>query len=350
MNSDQLEQSEGGDQNRAEAEDKTTDADRAKVEDKTTDADRAKAEDKTTDETMSKEKKFVAPKWTPKRPKNYFTFLEKQLNIHKITDEPLRVSELLGSIPLDELEDSVVQKMAAVKETDAGAFQALKDILLEAAEPTNLERIKLLLAGEPRGTSKPSEYLARLQRLANGNGIESSSDFMNSYVKVLWLQGLPEPMQNTLLAIEDLNVAAKRADELISWFEMQKKSEGAAAAFLPPAPKVAAVEQAPDRIAILEGRVDKLIDLVQDIKISTAAVSYEPRGRSNYRGGNNNNNFRRRSRSNSTAQKLMADGKCYYHSKYADEAYKCVPACKLYADFQKKQADPAKNSTGRLQN
>jgi hypothetical protein len=319
--------------------------------------------------------KFRAPAYSAERPDMFFAALESQFRIHKITEEKHQYSLLINAVNFSDMGEKASTHI--IKEPDATPYSVLKAAILETIKPADYNQVRAIMQKEKLGDLKPTEFLAKLFRHADPDGLKN--EMVVADVKDTWLRAMPPEWCNALLTINDLQEAAKVADNLKYWREnpvtqaIYQAATGGAAAPAPVAatipvaavassggfpgvPQVAAAAAMSDST-----RLDRLEDMVTKLGMLLMQQNSGGGGRNN----NNNNNdngqqhnsrsndrgrnstWRGRGRSQSPAR--INNGLCYYHGKFADKARRCDSGCLHYNQFmaEKGSAGKASNFQGR---
>lgn len=174
-------------------------------------------------------------------------------------------------------------------------YEALRERLIDQFSDSETARLKILLSELQLGDKKPSSLLHEMQNLA-------AQKIDDKLMKVLWLQRLPITMQQILSASNDpLSVLATNADKIAEISTMT--------------PVVNSIEDN-SRLGRLESQISMLTD-----QVSKLLKNQRPRSFSRSRDFNS----RRRSRSSSASTKK--DEVCWYHTKFAHNARKCIQPC-----------------------
>jgi hypothetical protein len=316
--------------------------------------------------------KFKTPVFQREYADMFFGGLESQFDFHKVDDEFARYSMLVGALDykqMDEKSSALIRKRPA-----ATPYSSLKEAILESIKPTDYSQTKALLMKEKLNDGKPSDFLARLTRIADPDG--NKNPVVVSDVKEIWIHALPVAWHNTLLAISDMTEAGMKADVLSRWQHTPTQTASYREAigvdvsmpvaavsnpFLLPAPQVAAVADHLDLASRMTRMENSLADLSIALLGSRNNNSNNQRGRSNNNNNNNNNNntsgggqgkkgkgFQAtRDRSQSPAR--LNNGLCYAHNKYGDDAYTCRDYCTQWNTFQAQKGSnsEASNFQGR---
>lgn len=142
--------------------------------------------------------------WTS-NPKLYFTQIEANFTLSKITSESTKFCCLISA-----LDEQVMLTIADVinKPKLDNPYTEVKNRLIEEFSVSESKRIKTLLQDLTLGDSKPSALLRRMRDLAGGN-------FTDQALKSMWLSLLPTSVQ-TILSVskDDLGDLAGLADRV----------------------------------------------------------------------------------------------------------------------------------------
>lgn len=284
--------------------------------------------------------RYKAPSYTPNRPDMFFAVLESQFKRHKVIDESQRFSLLINAIDLDTLDERAGSMV--IKEPDDLPYTTLKAAILEALKPADYNQVRALMQKESLGTTMPTDFLARLIRIADPEG--TANEVVMADVKDTWLRGMPPEWCTSLLTFTSLKEAAKSADVFKLWKDnpltqgiyQAATGMGAAAPTMPvaavsapvlplAAPQVAATTLPTDVDARL-ARMEDMMSQMSKLIVQTAAN----RPNTTYRGRNNNANSER-GRSQSPAR--INNGLCWRHERFGAEAHWCHEGCQHYNQF-----------------
>jgi hypothetical protein len=295
----------------------------------------------------------------------FFAALESQFRIHKITDEKHQYSLLINAVNFSDMGEKASTHI--IKEPDATPYSVLKAAILEAIKPTDYNQVRAIMQKEKLGNLKPTEFLAKLFRHADPDGLKN--EMVVADVKDTWLRAMPPEWCNALLTINDLQEAAKVADNLKYWREnpvtqaiYQAATGGAAATApvaatipvaavgsaggLPGVPQVAAATALSDST-----RLDRLEDMVSKLGMMLLQQNNGGGGHSNNNNGQQHNSrsndkgrnaWRGRGRSQSPGR--INNGLCFYHGKFADKARHCNSGCLHYNQFMAEKGSSSKSS------
>lgn len=237
------------------------------------------------------------PTFWKNRPALWFVQLESEFTAFRIRSDELKYSAIIRH--LDE------ETMVAVSDIledppESDKYTHLKQALIHRFADSQERQMRRLLLGIELGDKKPSALLREMRTLAGSNATDG-------LLRTLWVQRLPERMQELLTMLDEVSLA--------------KLAECADKAWDRTSHSLAVTTSSPqdDAIARLTKQVGEL---------SKRLDSWSTRGRSR-------NPFRMRSKSRDrsghrrSSQQLRSTetGKCFYHSRFGNSARKCTPPC-----------------------
>jgi hypothetical protein len=278
----------------------------------------------------------------PERADLFFDLLEIQFDRMHITDELDRFGILVGMIPPPHFPEAASLLVRTIPHDLP--YTKLKDVVLACFLPTDYRQIRARLRNEKLGVDKPSDFLARLQRIAFPPG-SAVNEVMVAEVRDLWQSQMPEFWRATLTSLAEVNDAAKVADQLYLCQVYPGTSSVAALNFTPPALPIS-FQQEPQTAALrfsrsAEDETGKRLSKVEDqiVQINRrldgiSSLLSNNNGRTYAK--NNSENFRSRGRSPSRPRSVkrdMKNGVCWYHEQYGMDAKKCEPECRHHAGF-----------------
>lgn len=234
----------------------------------------------------------IPPFWS-NRPDLWFLQVETQFRLRGITTSQTKYDYLISSLPPDSME--IVADFLINPSADVDKYEAIKKLLITRCQDTEERRLDALLNKIELGDLKPSELFRQMETLAGGNSLVNKS-----LLNKLWLNKLPQAIQSCVIAIEGTHKQEeifKIADRI---FDCSDR------------PKVSSVQSNSQKEL-----KDLIVDLSNRIKNLEARQSDRSRSRNN----NYNNRSRSRPRKN--------DELCWYHSRFASKATKCLPGCKF---------------------
>lgn len=197
-------------------------------------------------------------------------------------------------------------------------YDTLKQRLIQEYSESETKKVRQLVSELQLGDGKPSHLLRKMQDLA-GTSFKDEN-----FLKTLFLQRLPADVQTILsVSTENVNNLAKMADKIL---EVRNECSGHAVLAM----SQRAVSKDAEDINALRSEIAELSKQVERLSRSHDRGYMDrpvqrPFQRSNSRG------FRRNSRSN---DRTKYDGKCYYHFKFGNRAFKCTPPCNFNSSAQ----------------
>lgn len=232
----------------------------------------------------------IPPFWKS-NPAIWFLQIEAQFTNNGITQDITKYNTILANVEthvLDEIADYVLAP------PEENKYDGLKAKLMSCFATSEESKLKTLLQDIELGDKKPSSLLKEMRQLAGTRIAES-------VLKSLWLNRLPNTLQPVLAVLDgDLNKIAEAADKLIDTLGKCQINTVSKATATP-------------------------LNEFDEMKNQIEALS---------RKVNNNNRqgrrFRSRSRSGFRGRSPSSDGKCYFHRRFGEKAYRCEgPPCKF---------------------
>lgn len=237
------------------------------------------------------------PSFCPQRVTLWFAQLEAQFAIHGIVKEK---SKFNHAVSLIDTQHAHEVESLIINPPKTKPYQQLKTTLIQCYSQSEEAKLRQLLDGEAIGERSPSQFLRHLKSLV--------PNVDEAVLKTKWMSGLPEQTR-ALLAVQtsaSLDDQCKTADKL---HEIMQGHVAAAQVSTSPAQSI--VEQ-------------QLSALTLQVETLTKRFDQKQRGRSESR---SSVSPRRRSQSRKRINNVT--GICWYHTKFGNEAYLCVPGCKF---------------------
>lgn len=247
------------------------------------------------------------PAFWKANPKLWFSQIEAQFNIAKITADETKFNHVVAAIESDIL--SAVQDIV-LKPPETDKYECLKNRLISIFSESEHSKLRKLLQGLELGDERPSQLLSRMRDL-------SSNNFTDDALKSLWLTRLPTNIQAILaVSTESLSQLAIMADKIHEFS---------------PNNQVSAVQQSSTVPSVtLEAQI---LELSKQINELSAAFYRQGRSRSRNRYSRSPSRTAF-SRSNSknrheTRRRYLSptNGLCFYHTNFGEKANKCVNPC-----------------------
>ncbi|UYV68723.1 hypothetical protein LAZ67_6000553 [Cordylochernes scorpioides] len=153
----------------------------------------------------------LPPFWI-ERPDIWFHQVEAQFLINNIKTENTKFNYLIA-----QLEPKYVENLwDIITSKEINKYSEAKERLLRIFKDGESKRIRKLLSGIELGDLKPSQLLQKLRSLA-------TEDLSNKFIKTLWLEKLPQAIQQILIiSEEELDKLAVMADRIA---ELNPKTE-----------------------------------------------------------------------------------------------------------------------------
>ncbi|XP_014367029.2 uncharacterized protein LOC106717641 [Papilio machaon] len=130
------------------------------------------------------------PPFWPEKPLLWFSQIESQFCISKITDDDIKFHFLITNLDrryISDIEDLITSPPTT------GKYEKLKSEIIKRLSISKEKKLKQLLQAEEMGDRKPSQFLRHLQHLAGPNIPE---DFLRS----LWTGRLPSNLQTIVVS------------------------------------------------------------------------------------------------------------------------------------------------------
>lgn len=242
----------------------------------------------------------VPPFWKPD-PRIWFIQLEAQFRNSKITQDQTKYDIVVSSID-SEILTQVTDILT--NPPSSGKYDAIKKRLISTFADSETQRTQRLLTDLELGDRKPSQLLCEMRNLA-------SDKVSENFLKTLWLQRLPREMHAILsVSSDDLTKLSTMADQI---WELKPTSSYHVA-------PIAATQP-------MNNSIDELRKQVSELSVQVAELSkhvFADRRRQ----GRPKSRSRSRGRNAETGQSTKV-GKCYYHTKFGEEAYRCLQPCSM---------------------
>ncbi|XP_052121459.1 uncharacterized protein LOC127749042 [Frankliniella occidentalis] len=247
--------------------------------------------------------------WSDK-PSVWFAQAESHFATQNILQDATKYHYVVGQLDTataSEVEDIITGPMGG------RTYANLKENLISRLSDSEQKRVRKLILEEEMGDRKPSQFLRHLRSLAG-----SSAAVSDALLSQIWLQRLPSTASAILSshANLDLNALATMADKIVEVAP-------------PPSAAVLAIKNnpAPEVNTVLLEKMDKMERLIASLMTSPdRRDDRQPRSRSRSHSGSTTS--RSRSQNNFRSNNSPArDAECWYHSRYGDDARKCVAPC-----------------------
>lgn len=241
----------------------------------------------------------IPPFW-PERPHIWFTQIESQFSLSRITDDNTKFHYVLSHLERQyilEVEDIITSPPTS------GKYEKLKTELIRRLSVSRDRKVKQLLESEEMGDRKPTQFLRHLQHLA---GVAVPEDFLRS----IWMSRLPINLQSIVAAHRNslpLGELAELADSVHD--------------IAPTSPQVAAATTSKTDSA-MEIMARQITELTKQVSALTAKIDNRSRSRTRSTGHQQHRTPSRRSQSN--YRKFPT---CWYHNKFGQNATKCHRPC-----------------------
>lgn len=235
----------------------------------------------------------VPPFWADE-PELWFAQLEGQFSLGGITKDDTKYAYVLSHIETKhakEIKDVITNPPAT------GKYETIKKALIQRLSISQEQQMRQLLEHEEMGDRRPSQFLRHLQALAH-------TAIPEQLLRTIWMGRLPSQLQAILATrtADNLTEVAEQADRV---HEVTCRSA------------VVASVQPTTKGPSLEDQIKQLTKQVADLKGQLTKANKENKKRS-------------RSQSRPKTQPLegtAADGICYYHRRFKENAQKCTQPC-----------------------
>ena len=254
----------------------------------------------------------------------WFIQVESNFQLAGITCDLTMYNHVVAAIDPDTL--SAVSDIL-ISPPKENKYETLKKRLIQEYSQSETQKIRQLVSELQLGDEKPSHLLRKMRDLAG------SSFNDEKFLKTLWLQRLPSEVQ-TILSVSSENVEklATMADKIL---EVRADSSGPAVLAMrnQTFPKTTQNDEVQSNKTKQDGEISALrleiAELSKQIERLARPQERGYRGRPFYRSPSRN--ARRNSRSRAPRD---YDGKCYYHFKFGDRAFKCDAPCNFHSTNQ----------------
>ncbi|UYV75949.1 hypothetical protein LAZ67_13001892, partial [Cordylochernes scorpioides] len=234
----------------------------------------------------------LPPFWI-ERPDIWFHQVEAQFLINNIKTENTKFNYLIA-----QLEPKYVENLwDIITSKELNKYSEAKERLLRIFKDGESTRIRKLLSGIELGDLKPSQLLQKLKSLA-------TEDLSDKIIKTLWLEKLPQAIQQILIiSEEELDKLAVMADRIA---ELNPKTEIYEAA------------KPENETKMLLKKIESLEQKIESMRVEHQGRSRDRRSRDYH--------YNARSRSRSKGGYNPRGKFCYFHYRYGK---KCLPGkCK----------------------
>lgn len=255
------------------------------------------------------------PAFDPVDVELWFMQAENLMEIAGINDDMLRHRLVVAALDRRTLGKVKSAVKPAAKDKP---YWTLKAALEDLFQENEAAKFKRFLEGKTRGDRSCVEFVADCHQLT---GKSPAADAM---ILQFLLREVPECLRAFVADCKDeVEVAAKRADDILVKLPSETKRP-TIAAVEPPRAAASAADEPP---AWAQTLIESITKVVAGSRCHACGRSDDddrrPRDQQQQRGGRN------RSRSRSRGAQPN-DGLCYYHRKFGDNARLCRPECKFY--------------------
>ena len=228
---------------------------------------------------------------------DWFLQVESIFQMLRVTSQPRKFASIMQKLPPD-----IVARVSDILSDipPENPYDRLKDAIIKRTGRSEEERIENVLRNVTRGDRMPSELL---QYMRTQLGSKNVSD---KVLRSMWLNRLPSSVTQVIAPMmrsAALDELAESADLVASRLENNVN------AIHTPQPT-----SSPNALTEFEKRITLLQQQVQQL-----TIALQNRERSRTPSARKHN--RRQSRSRDRSQL------CYYHSRFGDQARKCVSPC-----------------------
>ncbi|GBP11546.1 hypothetical protein EVAR_70418_1 [Eumeta japonica] len=247
----------------------------------------------------------IPPFW-PEEPIIWFAQVEGQFMNAGITADLTKYNYVIAQLDQTHLREV---KDIIVNPPTTGKYEILKTELVKRLSDSKERKLKQLLMHEELGDRKPSQFLRHLQGLAG-------PDISNDLLITIWTSRLPQNIQTVIAGqtAPTLELLADLADRVHE--------------IAPPSLQVACTSTVSAHASTLENLTSEIAELRRQTRQLTTH-SYRqlrPKSRGRPQGCSRSKSC---TRSDSSYRKYPT---CWYHSRYANKANKCVKPCDFKAE------------------
>lgn len=242
----------------------------------------------------------IPPFWS-NRPNLWFLQVETQFRLKGITTSQTKYDYLISSLPPESME---IVADFLLNPTEGDKYETIKKLLVSRSQDTEERRLDNLLNKIELGDLKPSELFRQMETLAGGNSLVNKP-----LLNKLWLNKLPPSIQPCVIAIESTHTQEQIFQIADRIFDCSDR------------PRVSAIHTEPQNE--LKNLILDLSQRISQLETRNSRDRSHDRNRDRSRGSSPNRHVVNRSRSRSRKR----DEYCWYHTRFATNATKCVTGC-----------------------
>lgn len=199
-------------------------------------------------------------------------------------------------------------------------YSVLKEAILAKFTESEMARLDKLANGIQLGDGRPSHLLSQLQR------VNATND--ESVVRRYWIKRLPPAARAVIVGMLEsnpnmlLSQLAVTADAVIDSLNYSQNEQISSIS----APDINAISSSSDSYKRLEQRIESQDKILQQMNNMMSQL-LNNRGRSNGRSKSRYHNGRANTPHRQSDQNRRESSYCWYHSRYEDDARKCIEPC-----------------------
>lgn len=157
---------------------------------------------------------FKLPPFWVSKPEIWFTQIEAQFTLNKISADKTKYNYVISSLPLD-----VVTNIYDIilKPPQTNLYQSIKDIIINRLTASEEKRLDELLSGSEIGDRKPSEFYRDMMNVVGGSQMVSQDLLIK-----LWKRRLPKTILIAITASgkENINDIVILADKIWESYQL----------------------------------------------------------------------------------------------------------------------------------
>ena len=249
------------------------------------------------------------------------------------------MQQMIAQLPTD-----VIAQLDDNDVANCDAYDKFSDLVLPKVEGSIEENLSKLLETQVLGDHQPSQFLNKLQTLAQ----QAQQPLDSALIKQKFISAMPAVIRPPLAALRSppIREIAETADRMMAALNVTAPSTTR------DFPPVSSVDDLAERVAaILQNKRSRPNMSQQGNRRSRNNSTNRGGGRGGaptcYNCGNEGHVSRdctNRQQSNATKSVNNANCVCFYHMKFGDRAFKCTPPC-VYKTLQLKfSGNPSNNS------
>lgn len=270
------------------------------------------------EEIASKEFMNKIPAFWSKCPQLWFIHFENLCKLQNIKSDVTKYQYVVAKLPQD-----AIMTISDVLKGSGASYDQLRQALISRNTLSEEQRLNTLLnnSSAVMGDRRPSEFYRHLEQIAGeGTGVGVDQTLLTK----IWMRSLPKPLNVSLLATNqtDPRFLVAMADRI--WDTMNKDSVFAIQECKPQQSDInemkSGMSELCHQIQVLRDEINVLQERRQSFRTRQRSASNNWRGRRPYR---------------SPSARRNPNGQCWYHSRFANAAKKCIQPCSFETDNKK---------------